>query len=119
MLSEFAKWVKKENITSNDLLSCAVEVIDGLHDGDLGSNCYKKRLGIKGKGKRSGARVILSYRIGDFLIYIYGYAKNAKSNLTPKEQNALKLYSKEILMKLSNDDIHKLLQENNLIEVKP
>lgn len=61
---------------------------------------------------------ILSYRIGDFLIYIYGYAKNAKSNLTTKEQNALKLYSKEILMKLSNDDIHKLLQENNLIEVK-
>ncbi|WP_018299346.1 type II toxin-antitoxin system RelE/ParE family toxin [Fangia hongkongensis] len=117
MLPEFAKWVEKEKITNDILLNTASEVINGLHDGDLGAHCYKKRLAIKGKGKRSGARTIVSYRINDFLIYVYAYAKNQKSNLSPKEQKALKLYSKEVLMKLSADSIKRLINERQLIEV--
>ena len=118
MLPEFEKWAEKEQVTNDVLINTAFEVVNGLYDGDLGANCYKKRLAIRGKGKRSGARVILSYCMNDFLVYIYAYAKNAKSNLSPKEQKALKMYSKEVLMKLSNNDIKKLLQEQQLIEVK-
>ncbi|MBK2125248.1 type II toxin-antitoxin system RelE/ParE family toxin [Fangia hongkongensis] len=109
--------MEKEKITNDILLNTASEVINGLHDGDLGAHCYKKRLAIKGKGKRSGARTIVSYRINDFLIYVYAYAKNQKSNLSPKEQKALKLYSKEVLMKLSADSIKRLINERQLIEV--
>ncbi len=117
MLPEFARWAKKEKVTHHELINTALEVVKGLHDGDLGANCYKKRLAIKGQGKRSGGRTILSYRIGDFLVYIYAYAKNEKSNLSLKEQKTLKMYSKEVLMKLSTNDIKTLLQKQQLIEV--
>ena len=108
LLPDFAKWAKKEKVTYSDLNKTAKEVVNGLHDGDLGANCYKKRIASKGKGKRSGARTILSYKIENFVIYIFAYAKNVKSTLTPNEQIALKMYSKEVLMKLTPKDIEKL-----------
>ncbi|MBK2027413.1 type II toxin-antitoxin system RelE/ParE family toxin [Allofrancisella guangzhouensis] len=117
LLPDFAKWAKKEKVTYKDLSKTADEVVNGLHDGDLGAGCYKKRIAIKGKGKRSGARTIVSYKIDNFVIYIYAYAKNDKSNLTPSEQTALKMYSKEVLMKLTAKDIEKLLSNDELIEV--
>jgi hypothetical protein len=117
LLPYFAEWAKKEKITYSDLNKIANEVVNGLHDGDLGASCYKKRIAIKGKGKRSGARTIISYKIDNFVIYIYAYAKNTKSTLTPSEQNTLKIYSKEVLMKLTTKDIEKLLNNDELIEV--
>ena len=117
LLPDFAKWAKKEKVTYSYLNKTAKEVVNGLHDGDLGASCYKKRIAIKGKGKRSGARTILSYKIDNFVIYIFAYTKNVKSTLTPNEQIALKMYSKEVLMKLTPKDIEKLLNNNELIEV--
>jgi hypothetical protein len=117
LLPYFAKWAKKEKITYIDLNKIANEVVNVLHDGDLGASCYKKRIAIKGKGKRSGARTIISYKIDDFVIYIYAYTKNTKSTLTPSEQTTLKIYSKEVLMQLTTKDIEKLLNNDELIEV--
>ena len=117
LLPNFEKWAKKEKVTYSDLNKTAYEVVRGLHDGDLGSGCYKKRISINSRGKRSGARTIISYKIDNFIIYIYAYAKNAKSTLTPAEQTALKSYSKNILMKLTTSNIQKMLNNNELIEV--
>jgi hypothetical protein len=117
LLPYFAKWAKKEKITYSDLNKIANEVVNGLHDGDLGASYYKKRIAIKSKGKKSGARTIISYKIDNFVIYIYAYAKNTKNSLTPSEQNTLKIYSKEVLMKLTTKDIEKLLNNDELIEV--
>lgn len=116
-LPTFDKWAKKEKVTYDDLNKMANEVVNGLHDGDLGASCYKKRIAIKGKGKRSGARTIVSYKIDNFVIYIYAYAKNAKTTLTPNEEKALKMYSRDVLMKLTKKDIQKLLDNNELVEV--
>lgn len=117
LLPTFDKWAKKEKVTYNDLSEMANEVVNGLHDGDLGAGCYKKRIAIKGRGKRSGARTIVSYKIDNFIIYIYAYAKNAKSTLTPTEQTALKMYSRDVLMKLTTKDIQRLLDNDELVEV--
>ena len=71
LLPNFEKWAKKEKVTYSDLNKTAYEVVRGLHDGDLGSGCYKKRISINSRGKRSGARTIISYKIDNFIIYIY------------------------------------------------
>ena len=117
MLKDFANWVNKEKITTQAILEAAIEVSNGLHDGDLGSGCYKKRIAAKGKGKRGGARTILSYKVNNFTAFIYAYAKNKKSNLTPKEQKALKLYSKNVLMRLTENDLLTLINNNEIVEV--
>ncbi len=117
MLKEFANWASKEKISAQTILEAAIEVSNGLYDGDLGSGCYKKRIAAKGKGKRGGARTILSYKINNFAIFIYAYTKNKKSDLTPKEQKALKLYSKNVLMRLTENDLLTLINNNEIVEV--
>ncbi|MCF6807752.1 type II toxin-antitoxin system RelE/ParE family toxin [Thiotrichales bacterium 19S9-12] len=118
MLQAFYKWAKKEKIEDEVLVNAAIEVTSGLHDGDLGSGCFKKRIAAKGKGKRGGARTILSYKVGDRVIYIYAYAKNEKATLTSQEQKALKAYSKDVLMKLNEKDIDLLISKRELKEVR-
>ncbi|MCF6777886.1 type II toxin-antitoxin system RelE/ParE family toxin [Thiotrichales bacterium 19X7-9] len=118
MLQAFYKWAKKESIEDETLINAAIEVSSGLHDGELGAGCFKKRIAAKGKGKRGGARTILSYKVDDRVIYIYAYAKNEKENLTPQEQKVLKAYSKDVLMKLNNKDIDLLISKGEIKEVK-
>jgi mRNA-degrading endonuclease RelE of RelBE toxin-antitoxin system len=54
----------------------------------LGNNCFKIRLAIssKGKGKRSGARIISFFKISSTTIYLLTiYDKSEKENITDKE----------------------------------
>jgi len=118
MIREFEKWSKKEMLRDIILYDTALEVSKGLHDGDLGSGCFKKRIAIKGKGKRSGARTILTFKINHFVIYIYAYSKNEKNNLSPKEQRAIKLFSKDVLMNLTGSDIDKMINNGELKEIE-
>ena len=118
MMKEFHRWHSKINWQKTFLYQAAIEVSNGLHNGDLGAGCFKKRIAIKGKGKRAGARTILTFKVNQFVIYIYAYAKNEKSNLSPKEQQTIKLFSKEILMNLTDSDINKMMNSGELVMVK-
>jgi len=118
MMKEFHRWHSKNKLAEELLYQAAIEVSNGLHNGDLGAGCFKKRIAIKGKGKRSGAKTILTFKINQFVIYIYAYAKNEKSNLSPKEQQAIKLFSKEVLMNLTDSDIDKMIKSGELVMVK-
>nr|WP_119344550.1 type II toxin-antitoxin system RelE/ParE family toxin [Facilibium subflavum] len=80
MLPEFARWAKKEKVTHNKLISTALEVVKGLHDGDLGANCYKKDLPLK--GKESGQAVEQYCHIA-LVIFWYTYM------LMPKMRKAI------------------------------
>jgi hypothetical protein len=49
----------------------------------------KVRVPIKGKGKRGGARVIYYWLTADDQIFlIYAYAKNERTDITPKQAKA-------------------------------
>ena len=67
----------------------AAEISMGLHDGQLGGILYKKRIGIKGKGKRSGLRTIVAFKEGGNAFFMYGYAKNVRANIDEKERQIL------------------------------
>ncbi len=60
----------------------------------------KVRVGLRGTGKRGGARVIYILRNDEFPIFlITAYAKNTKGNLTKKERNELKKLADQIFTK--------------------
>jgi len=76
----------------------------------------KKRIGALGRGKRGGYRVIIAHWAGKKAFFIYGYAKNVRVNVEPKEVQGYKQLAKAY-SGLSDASLQKLLQANELIEV--
>ena len=93
------------------------EITDGNFEANLGGNLYKKRIRFEGQGKSGGGRTIICYKKGDRAIFVHGFAKNEKSNLSKKELIAFKELSK-ILLRLSPEEIAIAIDNKDLIEVK-
>ena len=93
----FHKWAEKEGLMDEVLKTAVNEMEDGLIDADLGGHVYKKRISIEGQGKRGGLRTILAFKVGYKAFFMYGFAKNERSNVSPKELKALKAMAKQLL----------------------
>jgi len=116
MTKQFSKWVSSQNITSTELFEAIEEVESGHFDANLGGHLYKKRIRFKGQGKSGSGRSIICYKKGNRAIFIHGFAKNEKSNLSKKELNAFKEFSK-ILLGFSETEIAVAIENGNFIKV--
>jgi hypothetical protein len=117
MTKHFSKWATKQKIPSNELAIALAEVQAGNFEANLGGHIYKKRIRFEGQGKSGGGRTIICYKKEDRAIFIHGFAKNEKSNLSQKELNALKELAK-ILLRLSSEEIIIAIKNGDFIEVK-
>lgn len=93
------------------------EMERGLVDADLGAHLFKKRVALAGRGKRGGARTLLAFRHQDRAFFLYGFAKNARANISEQELKALKLLTRQLLS-YSDEDLAKALTSNALFEVE-
>lgn len=93
----FSKWASKAGCDDAALRHAAGEMVHGLHDGNLGGNIYKKRVGIEGRGKSGGLRTIVVFAHREEFFFVYGYAKNEQANLDKVEERALKRLAEEFL----------------------
>lgn len=93
----FNKWAAKEGLDDATLLAAIDEIERGLVDADLGGHVLKKRVAISDRGKRGGVRTLLAYKVGDKAFFVYGFAKNARANISTDELKALKYLAKELL----------------------
>lgn len=118
MTKHFAKWATKQNIMGNELHKGLEEIRSGTFEANLGGHIYKKRIRFEGKGKSGSGRTIVCYQKGDIAIYIHGFAKNEKSNLSNKELIAFKEFAK-VLLGLSDEKIQIAVKAGDFIEVKP
>ncbi len=118
MTKHFSKWALKQNISDSELFDALVEVEAGNVDVNLGGNVYKKRIRFKGQGKRGSGRTIICHKKDDRAIFVHGFSKNEKSNLSKKELIAFKELSK-ILLALSINEIAAATENGDFIEVKP
>ena len=113
----FNKWAEKEGLTDKALTEAITEMEDGLNDGELGGNVYKKRAAIQGQGKRGGLRTIIAFKIEDKSFFMFGFAKNQQDNIDKKELKALKLMAKDLLS-YSDKQLKQAIKVSELIEVK-
>lgn len=112
----FDKWAKKMSL-KDDVLKIAIdEIIAGLYDANLGGHLFKKRIGIKGKGKRGGARTILAFKKDDKALFIYGFAKNDKSNINEDEEKLCKKIA-DVFLSWSGNYINIAIKNKEIIEV--
>ncbi len=112
-----ARQLRKTGLTDNDLTKAISEFLEGLHDGNLGSNLYKKRVPRYGKGKSSGARTILFYKKEKRLIFVHVFAKNDKENITREEHELLKRLA-NTFDAYTNKQIEMITNNGALIKIK-
>lgn len=116
MTREFAKWAAKHGVSTADLAATLNEIEAGSFEADLGGHVIKKRIRFQGKGKSGSGRTLLCFRQDDRAIFIHGYAKNEKANVSKKELVAFRRVA-EILLSLSSDQIAHSVNTGTFIKV--
>ena len=113
---DFARWQAGEKLSDDTLCKAAREMERGLVDADLGGHLYKKRIVRPGAGKSGGYRTLLSARVGHRYVFLHGFSKSDKANITPGEKRALQ-YAGKVFLELSEKDLVKALRAGVLLEV--
>ncbi len=116
MTRHFSKWANKQNISIKKLTKALDEIKRGQFEASLGGHILKKRIRFQGKGKSKSGRTIICYKKDDRAIFIHGFAKNEKSNLSTKELKAFKELSK-VLFGMSIKQINTAVRNGDFIEV--
>lgn len=114
---QFSNWAGKEGLDGDSLIEAIAEMERGLNDVDLGGHVYKKRIALHGRGKRGGVRTIIAFKQGDRAVFMYGFAKSKRANISTKELKALKLLA-AYLLSLDDKELIKTLHANELVEVE-
>lgn len=86
----FCRWMRKTELTDAALCGAVKEMEAGLIDADLGGGVFKKRVPLPGRGKRGSARTLLATNREGRWIFLVGFEKNERDNITPVEQVAVK-----------------------------
>lgn len=88
MTRSFSKWAAKQNIPMEELAEAIQEIENGNFEANLGGHILKKRIRFPGKGKSRSGRTIVCFKKEDRVIFVHGFAKNEKSDLTIKDYSA-------------------------------
>lgn len=98
---DFARWQAGEKLSDAALCKAVQEMESGLIDADLGGHLYKKRVARPGGGKSGGYRTLLSARVGLRYVFLHGFPKSDKANITRDEKKALQYAGKVFLGAIS------------------
>lgn len=113
----FRKWAKKACLSNASLLRILVDLENGLSVADLGKNLYKVRMKRDGQGKSSGYRTIVVFRKEKRAIFLYGFAKNEKGNISSKELYYFQKLGGDLL-KLSSSQVKKAIKNSVLFDLE-
>jgi hypothetical protein len=113
---DFARWQAGERLPDAVLCNAIKEMESGLIDADLGGFLYKKRVARPDSGKSGGYRTLVSVRIGSRYVFLHGFPKSDKANVTQDEKKALQ-YAGKVFLELTRDALSKALQSGVLVEV--
>lgn len=113
---DFARWQTGEKLPDAALCKAAQEMETGLIDADLGGFLFKMRVARPWSGKSGGYRTLVSARIGSRYVFLHGFPKNEKANITHDEMKALQFAGK-VFLGLSAEALSKALQLGVLVEV--
>lgn len=113
----FQQWSTTEGLTNDTLKTVIVELNNGLHDGNLGSGLYKKRIAMSGQGKRGSHRTLLAFKHDTCAFFIYGFSKNDIDNISQKEKIAYKALAK-VLLNSDKKTLNNMIQLGTIIEIK-
>ena len=113
----FNRWLRKTLLDDNALLKAIDEMERGLVDADLGGNVYKKRVALPGRGKSGSTRTLIATNREDRWIFLFGFEKNDRENITQAELTYLQ-GAAQIFLGYSSDDLHSAIARGDFLEVE-
>lgn len=105
---DFARWQQSEGLSDRSLCDAVAEMERGLIDADLGGWLFKKRIARSGAGKSGGYRTLLSARVGHRYVFLLGFAKSERANISQQEKKALQ-FAGRVFLELSGCAMHAAL----------
>jgi hypothetical protein len=116
---QFSRWASDEAISDADLCLAAMEAFAGQFEADLGGYLFKKRIARSDGGKSGGYRTILGFRKSDSqrIFFLYGFPKNARANITSREQSALSTNA-TALVGLTDQQVEALKAKGTIFEME-
>jgi hypothetical protein len=112
---EFARFARKNRIGGAVLCRAIAEILVGTVDAELGGGVYKQRLRRTGEGKSGGFRSIVLLRSKTIGIFVFGFAKSERANITPDELKAWRQVANQLLTTPAS--VRAAVEEGKLIEV--
>jgi len=94
----FHKWAKKIKFSNQSLLDSINDLEKGLSTVDLGGHLFKVRVKSEHRGKSSSYRTLIVFKAEDRAIFLYGFKKNEKSNISKNELQYFKKLAKDLLI---------------------
>jgi hypothetical protein len=94
-----------------------VDLENGLSVADLGKNLYKVRVKREGQGKSSGYKTIAVFKKKKRVVFLYGFAKNERENISDKELYYFQKLGGDVL-KLNSSQIEKAIKNNVLFDLE-
>jgi len=113
----FHRWIKEVGLSDSQLKNAVIEICNGLYEANLGGNIFKKRIALAARGKSSGVRTVVGFKLGKIVFFVYGFAKNDRSNISEQEEKVLKNLVK-FFFSLDEKELTKAVDIGELIEVK-
>ena len=113
---EFARFARKFDISDEYLCRAIDEILRGTIDADLGGGVFKQRVRRKGQGKSGSFRTIILLRFGEIALFVYGFAKNDRSNIVQPDLIRFRQLAKEVFH-YGQSEIEKLLATGALEEI--
>lgn len=113
----FTHFAKKEKITDKALREIVQLLDQGQFDADLGGGVFKQRLARPGSGKSGGYRLIIFFRKGERIFFIYAYPKSSLANITGEELKDYKKLAKHFLH-LTDKQLDIMIKNGTLQEIK-
>ena len=93
----FEKFARKSQLFDASLVEAVARANLGLIDADLGGGLIKQRVARAGGGRSGGYRTIIVFRSAGRAVFVFGFAKSSKANLTADEEAALRKAAKLVL----------------------
>jgi len=113
----FTRWARKTGLNDSLLENAVLEIKRGLLEADLGGGIVKKRIALPGRGKRGSTRTLLATNLDDRWIFVFGFEKNERENISENELAILKMLAKDLLG-MTAAQITIAIGEGSLVEVK-
>lgn len=110
-----ARFARQNDIGNDSLVAAERQAMTGLIDADLGGRIIKQRVARPGEGKRGGFRMLMGFG-PDRAVFLYGFAKNERENISSSELLSLREIA-AIFLDASKQQIAQALSDGTLIEV--
>ena len=112
----FAKFARKEKMEPIRLHEAVKRAEQGKIDADLGGNLIKQRVARRGEGRSGGYRTLIAFRTPSRSVFLYGFAKNEKENISDEELDDLKKLTR-LLLSYDDGELERAMAAKELIEV--